>query len=145
MPAASPATVPDAKAALLAALRARPALQDVQVEWAHPGKGIQRETIYLGDTLPYEQSAKTLGNQHREETYELEVVVTVERAGNDPEAAERRVWELLFELAAVLREDAELGGAVRVAQYRASPVRNFVGAQKRVAESVARVTVTAEV
>lgn len=140
-----PSTVPDAKAGLLALLRARPALQGVQVEWSHPGKGIELETVYLGNVENHQQRAAALGNRERRETYDLELIVTVESRGNEPEATERRCWALLNEVAAVLRDDPELAAAVEVAQYAASPVRNFVGAGKRVAESVVVVSCEATV
>lgn len=143
MPVPIPATVPEAKAALLAAMRAQEGLQGVQIEWAHPGKGIKRETIYFGDTL-FDESPAALGNRNRNEDYTLELVVTVEKAGNDAEGAERRVWALLAEIAGVLRENADLDGEVRVAQVRGGPVRNYAGDMKRVSECVLGVGVTAE-
>lgn len=136
-------TVPDAKSALLAALRARPGLQGVQVEWSHPGKGIRAETIYFGETV-YGQRAARLGNRTRQEDYTLELVVTVEKAGDQAEACERRCWELLAEIEDELRSNADLDGLVDVAQYQASPVRNFVGASKRVSESVVSIGVESE-
>lgn len=139
------ATVPEAKAYLLAALRAAPGLANVQVEWSHPGKGIKLETIYFGDTNPYQQKSAALGARYRTEEYELELVVTIEKAGNDPEATERRCWALVAAVEDVLRSEPDLGGTVRVAEFTASPVKNYVGPQKRVAESVIAVSVTSEI
>lgn len=141
------ATVPDAKAHLLAALQAHEVFEGVQVEWAHPGKNIELETVYFGDTSPYSQRAAALGKRDRDENYELELIVTVEKRGNDPEAAERRCWELVGGVEAVLRDDpdADLGGTVRLAQLSTGPVRNFVGDGRRVAECVLSVRVEADV
>lgn len=141
-----PATPPDAKGVLLAAMKAQAGLQGVQIEWAHPGKAIKRETIYFGDTL-FDERAAALGNRDRAESYALELIVTVEKAGADgavAEACERRVWALLAEVAGVLRENADLDGEVRVAEVRGGPVRNYTGDRKRISECVLAVDVTAE-
>jgi hypothetical protein len=137
-----------AKTYLLAALRTAldaAGLADVETAWAHPGKNIKRESAYFGDTQPYTQQGKSLGNGVRDESYSLELVVTVQRRGNDAEAAERRCWEILAVVHALLKTDDTLGDEVRVAEYRTGPVRNYTGAQERVSESVVTIDVEAEV
>lgn len=138
-------TVPAAKDALLAALLARPGLADVQVSWAHPGADlIKREAVYFGDT-EYETSAKSLGNRERHEEYTIEVVVSVHQSGNDPRGVEIRCWEILNEIEDELRANDDLGESVRIAEFTAAPVRLYVGARERIAESVVQVSVSADI
>lgn len=136
-------TVPDAKAAILAALRAHPDLQGAQVEWAHPGAAIKLEAIYFGDT-EHQQNYVAMPRGRREE-YVLNLVVTVEDRGNNAERAERRCWAILDTIADAIAEDFTLGELVDVAQFSAAPVQCYFGAGKRVAESVVRISATADV
>ena len=49
---AYPSSAPAAKAGLLALLAARGGLAGVQCSWAHPGKNIASESIFLGRVWP---------------------------------------------------------------------------------------------
>ena len=107
-------TVPAFKAALLAALQARPTLSTVQVTYGAPLPSPADEYVWLADA-DGEQETAALGAQRREEYYDLTVYVAVYRAGEDQQATTERAFELVAELEEVLRADATVGGVVRVA------------------------------
>lgn len=114
-------TVPAFKAALAAALAARPALHDVQVAYGAPLPAPAREFLWLAD-VEGEQEPAALGAQRREESYLLTVIANALREGQDQQAATERAFELVAELEDVLRDDGSLSQTVRFAQV-AGPFR----------------------
>lgn len=132
-------SAPAAKAGLLTLLRARAALTGVQVEWAHPGQLIEPESVFLLGVQSDEVPA-TLGQQRRDETYTLEVAVTVHRPGDDPQACEERAWALAAEVEAAVRGDRTLNGAVSEwAMVQGMTQQPFIEGEGRVCEIVVRV------
>lgn len=109
----SASSAPAAKAGLLTLLAARAALNGVQQSWAHPGKNIESETIFLGRVRSTETAA-ALGRQRRDEDYNIDVIVTVHQAGDDAQTVEERAWTLAGEVEQAVRADPTLNGAVNV-------------------------------
>jgi hypothetical protein len=138
-------TIPAAKAALLALIEAQAGLATVQTEWAHPGAAIERETVYFGQTRLQQQARA--GNRPAYEDYTLEIVVDVSLDGNDPQAAETRMWELVGEVEQALRPtanpnaNASLSDTVLQAYITGMEQTNFAGDQARLAECVISVRV----
>lgn len=100
--------VPAAKAALLAALKARPNLADVLVTWAHPGNAAAPEFIFLGN-VSIEESDRTIGGGIRSESAAIEVYVVVHRDGDDAQSTEQRAYDLKDEVRGAVLEDRSLG------------------------------------
>jgi hypothetical protein len=109
-------TVPAFKSALLAKLNARTNLKNVQVTYGPPLPP-SREWIWLGDVAGEQQTA-ALGNQRREETYDLSVIIGITREGVDQQATTERAFALMAELENELRSDATVGGVVRTAEVQ---------------------------
>lgn len=127
--------IPDARQAILDALRARGGLANVQITRSHPGADrVQPRAIWLGAVENADQRARVIGNKRRTEEFTVEVVVSVEYPGNDLDATEAELWPLVKEVAAALREDHTLGGAVDVAQLVPLSFDHYPGTDKRVAE-----------
>lgn len=109
MPAYSSA--PAVKAKLIQLLQARTGLAGVQVSWAHPGKNLERESIFFGRVRGTDQWSG-LGNHTRLEDYIADVVVMVVEPGTDAQATEERLWELYAEVETQLQENPTLGDTV---------------------------------
>lgn len=131
-------TAPAVKAALLTQLAARTGLAGVGIHWAAPVDSHlyaqSGEDIFLGDVSRDEEWLVLGGTRPRDEHYRLTVVVQAYRKGNDPQATETRCWALVEELAALLRDDPTVGGAITV------PAREEPYAQLDGAEMVTRPT-----
>lgn len=101
----STSTVPALKGAVLDLLAAAPALAGVQVEWTHPGpNALQAECVYFGDSIVDEQAVVN-GNRRRDESYRLDVVVSVEHYTTDARATEERAWQLAAAIEDVVRQN----------------------------------------
>lgn len=103
-------SAPAVKAELRDRLLARPALTDVQVNWATPTVREEPEAFYLGKIRASEAWAT---NVSRDEDYILEVLVSVIRAfEDDPQDVAERAFELFDELRLILEEDRQIGCTV---------------------------------
>lgn len=107
---AAHSTIPSARAALLAALEARPALAQVQVSYSHPGDARETESVYLGEArgaseIPVIRAAR----KKREERYTIDVWFDVAGDGPTAQGASARAYELYGELEDVLADDPTLG------------------------------------
>ena len=107
----SASSAPAAKASLLTILAADAGMNGVQLEYAHPGAAIQQEAVYFEQTRLTE-TAGALGQQRRDEEYELDLVVSVAYDGDDPQACEERAWALVAIVENVLRPPTGPGGSV---------------------------------
>jgi hypothetical protein len=123
----STSTIPAVIDALLAALRARPALQapDVAVVDGYPSRNLsQTRLITIGGqaepTVTGDQTVTSLGNRRREEDYAVRVYCSADAGGTDQKGARDRAFGLLAELEETLRDDATLGGIVRYAEVAGS-------------------------
>lgn len=139
-------TVPAAKAALLALLQARPGLQGVQVEWAHPGRNIEDESLFFGTTQVPEEPATLGPNRKRNENFTLELVVSVLERGDEAQATEERAWALVAEIENAVRGNDTLGlSQIIKAEIVHKAERNYAGAPERVAEIVVQVKCQARI
>lgn len=120
---ATASTVPAAKAAILTLLQSSTVLgaaaDPVQVAWAHPGASIAQESVYMGG-VQLDQAPHTSGQRIRE-SYLVEIIVDVALDGDDPQAAETRMWALVAGVEACFdtagspaRKATTLGGAVNL-------------------------------
>jgi len=110
-------TVPAAKAAILAMLRARPALNEVAITWGEPTEkeDIQPEMIFFDGPVPRLPSWATLGADNPlDEEYTVTLQVRSYTPGDDPDIAEQRCWTLIDEIEQGIRADLRLGGLLRV-------------------------------
>jgi hypothetical protein len=104
-------TAPAAKAAILAAIAARPALAAITPGWGGPTEesDVTEEMIYLG-RVRGDGEWRTLGAGNRHESYAVELRVVVMKYGDDEQATEERAFALLDEVSAALYADKFLGG-----------------------------------
>lgn len=107
---ASRSTAPTFRAALLAALQAKPALAQVQTGYSHPGDAREDESIYLGEIrgssgVPVIRASR----KKREERYTLDVWFDVDAVGPDAQTASERAWALFGELEDILADDPTVG------------------------------------
>lgn len=107
-------TIPAAKAALLAALQARPALAAAHVARGIPAKpAARKERVYIGNARDVQRTWAGLGGQRLDETYVLDLVIECFRSGDDQAGTEVRLWELVNEIELTVRADLTLAGTVR--------------------------------
>lgn len=127
-------SVPTVKASLLAALQARPGLDDVQVEYAPPMRAeLQRECMYF-DTTSLDEEDVVLGQRRRDETYTLRLVVLVALDGDDPQACEERMWVIVGEVEQLLRDDPTPDRAF-YAEFRSAIVTPLAGDGQRATQA----------
>lgn len=107
----SASTIPSAKAALLGLMQG--ALTDVRVTWGGPTseEDTALEMAHLGNVEQTEEWG-ALGNQRRDEDYDIEVFILVRQSGDDEQATETRAWAIRELLATALRADPTLGGVL---------------------------------
>lgn len=107
---ATRSTAPTFRAALLAALQARPALAAVQVTYSHPGATLDTDSVYFGETRgSMDVPVIRGGRKKREERYTLDVWFDVAAVGPDAQTASERAWSLFGELEDVLADDPSVG------------------------------------
>lgn len=113
-------TIPAAKAALLALIDARPGLDGVHVAWGIPAELPQElERVFVGDAVEVSREWVSLGAYKLDEEYTLQVHVETFAAGNDQATTEQRLWTLIAEVEAAVRDSVPkltLNGTVRVAR-----------------------------
>jgi len=110
--AVAASTVPQAKAALLAMLRARPALNEVAVTWAGPteNEDVRDQMIFFDGPVLRQPEWVVLGADKLDERYTLTLHVETYTPGDDPDVAEQRCWALIDEIEQAVRDDDTLGG-----------------------------------
>lgn len=114
-------SIPAFKAALLAALQARSNLKGVQVTYGGPWPFPEPEWIWLAGVTG-NQAAAAVGNQRREERYQLSILIRVTQTGNESaQPTTERCFALFNEIEQTLRADATVGGAVRES-YPTGPI-----------------------
>lgn len=140
-------SIPAAKAKVLELLRARAALNAVQVEWAHPGKNVAKEALWMGDAFGEDTAAAISTTSPRDEKYGLPVVVSVLHEGNSGQAAEERMWALVAEVEAAIDPRAALanvGGVLQAVVESKSPT-TFPESGGHVAECIVVIRVHARI
>ena len=116
MPLTYYSTAPAFKAALLTALQARTGLSGVTLSYGVP-LGSPREFIALAD-LSGSQEFATLGALRKDETYVLDVYVSVLREGNQQQTCTERCFAIAAEIEDELRTNVTMSGTVRVAELQ---------------------------
>jgi len=116
MPLTYYSSAPAFKAALLTALTARSGLSGVTVSYGVPLGG-PRESITLAD-ISGSQEFRTMGGPvpKKEESYVLDVYVSVLREGNQAQTCTERCFALAAEIEDELRTNITMSGTVRVAE-----------------------------
>lgn len=109
-------SIPAFKAALLALLRARPNLANVQVTYGPPLPSPAREFIQVGD-VDGQQGWSTVGGQTRQEDYTVKVTTSVTVEGVNFQTANERAFVLVAEIEAALRGDQTVSATVMSAQF----------------------------
>lgn len=109
----SASTAPAAKAALLARIQADVTILagPVQATYGDPGPSLTQESMWFERTLLNEEAA-ALGQQRRNESYVLELVVFVAQDGDDAQVCEERCWALVAAVENMLRPPLGPGGSV---------------------------------
>jgi hypothetical protein len=107
-------TAPAFKDALFDALAARNGLSGVTVSYGAPLQG-PREFIALGDISGSQQFA-ALGALAKDETYTLDVYVSVLREGNQQQQCTERCFAIAAEIEDYLRTNPTVNNTVRVAE-----------------------------
>ena len=112
-------TVPTVRAQLVTRLAARAGLAGVQVSQYHPGDQVQPEAIFTGKvTGRHDISSIKAGRKNRDETYDLDVVVSVLGSTDGKlETAETRAFALLAEIEGELADDPRIGLAPTVVNW----------------------------
>ena len=116
MPLTYYSTAPAFKAALQTALAARTGLSGVTVSYGAPTQG-PRESITLGD-INGSQEFAALGALRKDETYTLDVFVSVLREGNQAKECTERCFAIAAEIEDELRTNVTMTGTVRVAEVQ---------------------------
>ena len=83
----------------------------VQIEYADPGRTVQQEAVWFEETI-LDETARALGQQRRDESYALKLIVFVVQDGDDAQAVETRAWALVAVVENLLRPPTGPGGAV---------------------------------
>jgi len=141
MPATT--TIPATKVALLELLQNTVSLDGLQIEWARPSEdALAQEALWFEGTKSTQQP-QAIGNQRRDETYVLELVVSVLRDGDDPQACELRMWEIVADVETIVRANTRLGGGTIPGlfdiQYAGADQTPTQAPGQRVSEALVRV------
>jgi hypothetical protein len=107
-------TAPAFKAAMLTALQARTGLSGVTLSYGAPLQA-PREFIALGD-ISGSQEFAALGALRKDETYVLDIFVSVLREGNQQQTCTERCFALAAEIEDELRTNVTMTNTVRVAE-----------------------------
>ena len=109
-------SIPTFKANLKTQLSARGGLSGTLISYGPPTSGAD-QYVWLGDAQGrQEQMSFGTTGQARMESYELQVVICVERQGTGMQNADEQCFTLFAELEAQLRTDPTVNGAVNRAQ-----------------------------
>lgn len=104
-------SIPAAKAALLAAIEARPALTGITVEWGVTAELPEdAEFITIADARDVRRDWSSF--DEFEENYLLRAFVNTLDPGGTNQGAEERMWLIVAEVEAAVRADLTLGGTV---------------------------------
>ena len=113
-------SIPAFRAALRTRLAARAGLAGVQITDGAPANPA-REMIALASTSA-QQEYRGIGGPigaSKQETFDLEVIVSVLREGRDTTGADTRAFALLAEIEAAVRTDPTVNSTVDVAEISA--------------------------
>ncbi|MGH2663686.1 MAG: hypothetical protein ACRDH8_12970 [Actinomycetota bacterium] len=114
VPEAEPSVIDEAELGLRALLQGRPGLAGVRLDLGDPGAHLLREHVWITEEPggTQEWMVPGAGKATRQETFDLQVRVFVERSGADPTGARARAQVLAEEIELAIRADPTLLGAV---------------------------------
>lgn len=139
-------TIPDAKAALLAAIQARGALSAVHVAWGVPAElPSELERIYVSDAVDVTREWAGLGGGRLDENYAIQVHVEAFRHGDDQSGTELRLWDLVTEIESAIRADNRLGGLVFVARPAGVDTKTLPTDDGWIASATMRIAIEARI
>lgn len=140
----STSSIPTFKAALQSALLALTgtgqSLDGVQVAYGSPMPNPRAEIIMLGDVTG-NQAPVLLGRQRRDEDYDLDVYVRVQRTTTDQKAVTERAFAIAAVVESTLRTDPTLTSTVREAKVTSEGVQEFASDDGTVRFAVVDMTV----
>ncbi len=109
--AASPSTLQTVVTNLMSSLAATPTLANVDVSWEGPSESAPDEVIAFTAERA-EITSASIGQQKRWEEYDLVVIISVLQSDPNQFAPLQRAFALRDAIAAIVRADATIGGAV---------------------------------
>lgn len=104
-------TIPTLKSTLIAQLRARSGLFDVQIEQGTPSGTPSEDLVIVGDVRMTESSV-VLGNSRRDERYTLDITISCARSGTDQVSCSNRAFVIYDEILSQLRSDPRVSNTV---------------------------------
>lgn len=122
------ATSSQAKAtetAIVTILGAVSGLAGIQIERGHPGKDLERESIWT-DHLAWGEWAQALGEGKRDSNVEVHIVVRVQAEGNDKSGTRDRSLDLANHVDEALRLNGNLSGAVMLGGLKSGDADSWV-------------------
>jgi hypothetical protein len=135
-------TIPAVKANLVAQLDARPGLTEVQVSYGPPLPNPSREMIWCG-VAKGQQDWQAMAVKGEE--YDLEIIISVIREGQDMQAADERCFAIYAELENQLRSDQTVNGAVMRATTAGFELGEHVTDTNREATLIVQVACQAQI
>lgn len=127
-------------------------LTGVQVAWGRPKDAdMLDEMIVVGDVESEDDTTVSMRKDAQgkvEENYEVAVVVSVRKHGNDPRTVETRMWALVARVETLIRADPTLGGDVAGAGYAVVSSKtqtNYSDSEARVSDCAVAVAVKARI
>lgn len=134
------------KDALITRLANRANLAGVSVSWFVPTYEPNRDWIMVDNIEDDRQEPAAIGQQRREESYTLHVLVQVRRPfSDDPKTVAQRAAALVAEIEDELRTDVTVNNTVRVAQITGVGLREWADGDERGAEMPVRIGVRARI
>jgi hypothetical protein len=116
-------TIPAAKQAIFDAVRNQITDGAVLVVYSQPGVDHPNDIVAVGNVRRTTKPVTFIGSGGDgwiEETYRVDVVVSVFRSGDDFQGTEWAAWDLIADIEAAVRTDPSLGGVVIAAYPEAS-------------------------
>lgn len=107
---ASTSRLPAVKLALVDLLQTAFADSETQVSYGHPGRDVEREFVFVGDTAEWDTEWASLGAKASTERFALVLVANAVRPGDEQQEATERVFEMFGQAEDAL--NAELLGGV---------------------------------
>ena len=111
--AALPSTLPAVASTLMAQLAATPALSSVDVSWGGPTQSAPDEIIVFS-CANVEITSATIGQQKRDEQYDLLITISVNQNDVNNFNPLARAETLRDAIASLVRADATIGGSLNL-------------------------------
>lgn len=113
-------TFPAVKAALVSTIDTATDA-DIQVNYGHPGKHLEDESVVVGDMDDGDQAWASLGARSREEQYSIKVDFLILKAFTTQQEATERAFDVLADVETALRANVTLGVAGKRVEVQMVP------------------------